>query len=120
VTAIESLAVAALCRWSYNRAKLHRGEPSEPSRHGYTPRQSRTADARHVRVIDFEPAFATVPPDARLPLVFIYRDQIPTRHAAAILGCSPQVAVFHADEALSRLTDALDRRDLLSPPLPSS
>jgi len=74
-------------------------------------RQSRQADARQVRRIDFERAFLT--PDDGIPLLLVYRDQLPLKHVADILGCSPQLALHHADTGLSKLTDVLDRLHLL-------
>ena len=112
MTALESLAVAALRRWSFDRAQLRHGTP-QVKRNGFTPRQSRQADARQVRIIDFERAFATLPPDQRTPLLLFYRDQLSPHHVADILGCSPQLAQFHAACALAHLTDSLDRLHLL-------
>lgn len=111
-TAIQSLAVASLRRWFYDRAKLHQGEASQAQHNGYTPRQSRQADARQVRCIDFERAFAILTPDDRIPLLLVYRDQLPLKHVADILGCSPRLALYHADSGLAKLTDVLDRLHL--------
>lgn len=99
-------------RWSFDLAQLRRGT-KQAKRNGFTPRQSRQADARQVRIIDFERAFATLPLDQRTPLLLLYRDQLSPRHVADILGCSPQLAQFHAARALAHLTDALDRLHLL-------
>ena len=114
-TAIQSLAVASLRRWSYDRAKLHQGEASQAQHNGYTPRQSRQGGrARQVRCIDFERAFAILTPDDRIPLLLVYRDQLPLKHVADILGCSPRLALYHADSGLAKLTDVLDRLHLLA------
>jgi hypothetical protein len=47
-----------------------------------------TADARIVRVLDFERAFAMLEEEQQLALALIYRDNQPQDKAADAIGCS--------------------------------
>jgi DNA-directed RNA polymerase specialized sigma24 family protein len=80
---------------------------------GWRERRATEADARNVRVIDFEKALATLDPAHQYALILTYRDRAGHAATAAALGCSVRTLAYMLPAARRRLADALDRRDLL-------
>jgi DNA-directed RNA polymerase specialized sigma24 family protein len=85
--------------------------------HRYNPptqkRRETDADARNVRVIDFEKALATLDTAHQLALILTYRGRAGHAATAAALGCSIRTLAYMLPAARRRLADILDRRDLL-------
>lgn len=109
----EALAVTRLRQWAASRDLLLRGRGHSISRSGWVERRVRTFDAHHVRVIDFEAAFSTLPEAAQQMLLLIYRDNMRKHEAASVLGVHVRTVFLHLPKALAALADALDRRHLL-------
>jgi DNA-directed RNA polymerase specialized sigma24 family protein len=80
---------------------------------GWRERRETDADARNVRVIDFEKALATLDTAHQLVLLLTYRDRQGHAATAAALGCSVRTVAYILPAARRRLADVLDRRDLL-------
>lgn len=113
MTTTESLAVLRLRQWAYDRALARAGAAIDLRRQGWIERRSRQADARLVRVLDFERAFAHLPHSARALLLLIYRDEKSESTAADILGISTRTVYTQLPHARRLLADTLDRADLL-------
>ncbi len=95
------LAILRLRQWAVESKALKCG------------RRETDADARNVRVIDFEKALATLDTTHQLALLMTYRDRAGHAATAAALGCSIRTLAYMLPAARRRLADVLDRRDLL-------
>jgi DNA-directed RNA polymerase specialized sigma24 family protein len=113
VSSFEALAVAALRRWCTERAALRKGEVSNVAAQGWQPRNARAADARIVRVLSFEQAFATLAEREQSALLLAYRDGLSTGAVSNALRLSVPLTQARLVRARLSLADALDRRDLL-------
>jgi hypothetical protein len=115
MTTIEALAVTSLRRWAQDRSAIRncKSPRAYSSGAGWIERRSCDADARQVRVIDFERAFDALPDADKLPILLTYRDGVPAHAAARILHTTPSVASYNSRQALTRLANILDRLDLL-------
>lgn len=112
-TSGEVLAVARLRQWAADRLAVQHGRVTNYKRQGWQQRNSRSEDAKIVRVIAFAEALATLDPDEQAALVLAYRDREREPDIAAALGCSTRKICYLLPTARRKLADALDRRDLL-------
>jgi DNA-directed RNA polymerase specialized sigma24 family protein len=113
VTTSETLAVLRLRQWAYDRAQARAGRTAVLAQRGFVERRSRNADARLVRILDFERAFGHLPDEARALLVAIYRDGASQERAADLVGISPRAVNYLLPQARCALAEVLDRADLL-------
>jgi DNA-directed RNA polymerase specialized sigma24 family protein len=107
------LAILRLRQWAVDRNALKCGRTTRMTHAGWRERRQSEADARNVRVIDFEKALATLDPAHQLALLLTYRDRQGHAATAAALGCSVRTVYYLLPAARRRLADVLDRRDLL-------
>ena len=107
------MAIMRLKQWAFERVALRHGRTCKPEFSGWKERRSREADSRQVRVIDFELALAKLDPLHQQILVLTYRDGIRHKEAAHMLGMSERNIYYLLPAARRRLTDVLDRLDLL-------
>jgi DNA-directed RNA polymerase specialized sigma24 family protein len=107
------LAILRLRQWAVDRTALKCGRTTRLTHAGWRERRQSEADARNVRVIDFEKALATLDTAHQFALVLTYRDRAGHAATAAALGCSIRTLAYMLPAARRRLADALDRRDLL-------
>ena len=107
------MAIMRLKQWAFERTALRHGRTSKPEHSGFKERRLREADSRHVRVIDFERALSQLDPMHQQILLLTYRDGIRNAEAASIIGCSARNFYYLLPAARRRLTDVLDRLDLL-------
>ena len=107
------LAILRLRQWAVERTALKCGRTTRLTNAGWRERRETDADARNVRVIDFEKALATLDTAHQYALVLIYRDRVGHAATAAAIGCSIRTLAYMLPAARRRLADALDRRDLL-------
>ena len=113
MTAIEALAVARMSEWAHDRNACRQGCIAVYKAHGFVERRSRAADARLVRVINFERAFATLHDTYQTALLLAYRDGCRPHRLALLLHTNPAQAQTWLILARQALADALDRRHLL-------
>jgi len=85
----------------------------EYKREGWTPRCSRTYDARIVRVMDFERALARLPEEEQAILMLIYRDREGQRRTSQSMRCSARKLSYTLPIARQHLAAELERLDLL-------
>jgi hypothetical protein len=74
------LAIFHLRRWAVESKALKCGRTIRMTNAGWRGRRATEADARNVRVIDFEKALATLDPAHQYALILTYRDR--AGHAA--------------------------------------
>lgn len=112
---LEHLAVARLRQFAYDRRQLRHGRAcdTKPKPGRTNPRQPNRFDARLVRCIDFERAFATLRPEHQALLWLRYADGDDMPATAAAAGVSIRTATNHMPAARKALAQALDRLDLL-------
>lgn len=114
MTAFEAMAVARLRQWSSTRQTLLSGRGHAPTdTPGWVERRVRNFDAAHVRVIDFERALSTLPPDSQTVLLLVYRDRLSVHAAAKIMHNNERTLHTWLRVARIDLANALDKRDLL-------
>lgn len=113
LTVNETLTIVRMRQWMYDRAALRAGRTVNLLREGFTPRDQRHADARSVRVLDFERAFGLLPPRARALLVLRFVERTERKSLAEMFDTCERTNQTHTKEALSMLADILDRRGLL-------
>ena len=107
------MAIMRLKQWAFERTALRQGNTARLSRAGWRERRQREADSRNVRVLDFERALSHLDPMHQQILLLTYRDGIRHREAANMLGMSERNVYYLLPAARRRLTDILDRLDLL-------
>ncbi len=113
ITPQEVLAIARIRQWTCDRAALRSAHTCEYKRSGWTPRSSRTHDARIVRVIDFERALARLPEEEQAILMLIYRDREGFRRTSQTMRCSNRKLSYALPIARTHLAAELERLDLL-------
>ncbi len=113
MTVNETLAVIRMRQWSGDKDRTRRGTATMLRASGWTPRDSRQADARIVRMIDFERALAVLPVHQQTPLLLAYRDGLNTAEVSRTLCQSVAAAASTLRAARRALASALDRRCLL-------
>ncbi len=101
-----------LKQWAFERTLLRQGNTARLKRSGWRERRLRESDSRQVRVLDFERALAQLDPRATL-LVLTYRDKVRYEDIAAVLGCCVRKIAYLLPATRRRLTDILDRLNLL-------
>ena len=82
------LAILRLRQWAVERTALKCGRSTRLTNAGWRERRETDADARNVRVIDFEKALATLDTAHQYALVLTYRDRVGHAATAAAIGCS--------------------------------
>ena len=108
----EAIALSRLRQWRYERCAIYTGKSVQYHRQGWQRRDNRQADARIVRVIDFDRAFATLHPVDQAALI-LFAEGHTRRHAAHILACAERTAATHRRKALAALAAVLEKLDLL-------
>jgi DNA-directed RNA polymerase specialized sigma24 family protein len=107
------MAILRLRQWAVERNALKCGRTTRLTSVGWRERRETDADARNVRVIDFEKALSTLDTTHQQALVLTYRDRQGHAATAAAIGCSIRTLAYMLPAARRRLADVLDRRDLL-------
>jgi DNA-directed RNA polymerase specialized sigma24 family protein len=107
------LAILRLRQWAVERNALKCGRTARLTNAGWRERRETDADARNVRVIDFEKALATLDTAHQYALILTYRDRAGHAATAAAIGCSVRTLAYMLPAARRRLADVLDRLDLL-------
>jgi DNA-directed RNA polymerase specialized sigma24 family protein len=92
---------------------MRAGEVVRLQASGWTPRDQRHCDARLVRVLSFEQAFASLEDREQSALLLAYRDGLSARAVSAILREPVSATQARTAQARLSLANALDRRDLL-------
>ena len=113
ITPNEVLAICRLRQWSADRVSLRGGKTTDYQRQGYTPRNNRAADAKLVRVIDFERALARLSDQEQALLILTYAEKQTRQDTARALHCSTRCADYNLVTARRRFAAILDRLDLL-------
>ena len=108
----EAIALARLRQWRYERTAICRPAAVTFHRTGWQRRDNRHADARIVRVIDFERAFAHLCRTDQATLI-LEAEGHTYRYASRILACSERTAANHRHSALAALAAILEKLDLL-------
>ena len=109
----EALAIVRLRQWSEDRAQLRAGRAVHHRLAGYRERRQRDADARNVRVVDFERAFSHLSQDEQTLLAAVYLDRLDKVTAAMLLQIPPRTVALKLPAARQHLANILDRLDLL-------
>jgi DNA-directed RNA polymerase specialized sigma24 family protein len=109
----EALAVARLRQWCADRIALHHGRTTDYQRAGWQARDTRQADARIVRVVDFSRALASLTGEEQAALILHYRDREPEDRIALALRCSIRKVCYVIPQARQKLAARLDALDLL-------
>ena len=107
------LAILRLKQWAVDRAALRNAKATHLSHTGWRERRQRDADARQVRVLDFERAMSRLDPAHQFALILTYRDGQGHQDAAAALGCSVRTLAYLLPAARTRPAATLDRLDPL-------
>jgi DNA-directed RNA polymerase specialized sigma24 family protein len=107
------LAIIRLKQWAIDRDGLKNAKTCNYERKGWTQRNNRHADARIVRVIDFERAFNKLSMEDKTVLLLTYRESQGQTITAAAAECSVRKLAYLIPNARQHLADALDRLDLL-------
>lgn len=107
------MAIIRLKQWAYERTSLRQGNTARLKRSGWRERRLRENDSRQVRVLDFERALSQLDPAEQQILVLTYRDKLRYEDIAKVLGCSVRKINYLLPTARRKLTDILDRLDLL-------
>ena len=82
------LAIVRLKQWATDRAAIKTAKTTHYQRTGWVQRNNRMADARIVRILDFERILARLSAPERIALILTYRDAMPHAEAAALAGYS--------------------------------
>ena len=109
----EALAVARLRQWCADRLQLASARTVEYRPRGWQQRDSRTFDARLVRVIDFSRALATLDGEEQAALVLSYRDRQTRPDVARALHMSASKLAYMIPAARKKLAARLCELDLL-------
>ena len=88
LTPDENLAILRLRQWTADRAALRSAKVTQYQRLGWRERRARDADARLVRVIDFERALGQLPDEQQALLMLTYRERQSQDTIAKLTGCS--------------------------------
>ncbi len=109
----EVLAIVRIRQWAADRAALRSARTVEYQRTGWQARNTRTFDARIVRVIDFERALATLTLEEQTVLLLTYRDGERQAATAHVANCSIRKLAYTLPAARKHLAEVLDRLYLL-------
>jgi DNA-directed RNA polymerase specialized sigma24 family protein len=112
---VEHLAIARLKQFVYDRRLLRQGRlAAKPGTRGNRgPKDPTLWDARAVRCIDFERAFAQLKPEHQQLLWLRFGDGESMACCAAVIGTSPRTASYTVHNAAGNLGRILDELDLL-------
>lgn len=113
LTPNEVLALTRMRQWIYDRAALRSAKTTDYRKVGWRERRQCEADARLVRVIDFERALSRLSGDEQTILLSVYRDRNGNRDTARLCGYSERKLSYTLVLARLHLADVLDRLDLL-------
>jgi DNA-directed RNA polymerase specialized sigma24 family protein len=113
IPANQILAIIRIRQWHVDRAALKTAKVTHYQRRGWTQRTNCNADARIVRVLDFERAFAQLTEEEQTVLAARYRDGCRQDEAAKATACSPRKVAYLLPIARQHLAEILDKLDLL-------
>ncbi len=113
MTLPETLAVAAIRRWCYDRQKLKNGETVSYKRSGWAERRQRDLDARLVRVLDFEKIFQTLTSEEQIMLTLAHCNGYTEAEMSAMTNLSVRSIATYLPQTRYKLAMALDAVDLL-------
>lgn len=113
MTLDETLAVLRMRQWSSDKDRSRRGTLTAYRPRGWTPYNQRQADARIVRMLDFEQAFSALPPGQQTLLLLTYRDGLSAAAAGRTMRQPIPTILYYLGNARRALARALDRRCLL-------
>ena len=113
LTPDENLAILRIRQWSTDRAALHSAKSTDYQRQGWRERRARDADARLVRVIDFERALGQLSDEHQCLLMLQYRERHTFETISRLTGCSIRAIAYKLPAARKALAATLDRLDLL-------
>lgn len=113
MTPNEVLTIARMRQWRAERTALRHGKTTRYRSTGWQQRTARQADARHVRVIDFERAFGLLDAEDQQILQLVYAERQQREDVARIMGWSVRKLSYKLPTALQQLASVLDRLDLL-------
>jgi DNA-directed RNA polymerase specialized sigma24 family protein len=113
MSAAEVLAVTRLRQWNADRLALRASRTTDYRRHGWQARDTRTFDARLVRVLDFERALGRLPEEEQMLLLLTYRERQRYDEISKILNCSLRKVTYALPTARRHLADILDKLDIL-------
>ena len=92
---------------------MRNGRTTDYQREGWRQRDARSADARIVRVVDFERCLSRLPQAAQVMLVLAHRDGHSHHQLALMSGTSPRFIQYQLSAARESLAAALDEADML-------
>jgi DNA-directed RNA polymerase specialized sigma24 family protein len=95
------------------RCPLCVSRTSDFRRQGWQARDTRTFDARLVRVLDFERALGRLPEEEQMLLLLTYRERQRYDEISKILNCSLRKVTYALPTARRHLADILDKLDIL-------
>jgi DNA-directed RNA polymerase specialized sigma24 family protein len=113
LTPDENLAILRIRQWTADRAALHTAKVTQYERHGWRERRARDADARLVRVIDFERALGQLSDEHQCLLMLQYRERHSFETIARLTSMSVRAVCYKLPAARKALASTLDRLDLL-------
>jgi RNA polymerase sigma factor (sigma-70 family) len=113
MTSNEVLAITRLRQWSVDRLALRASRTTEYRRTGWQARNTRSFDARLVRVIDFDRALGQLSEEEQTVLLLVYRERQPQEEVCKILHCSVRKVSYILPRARKRLAETLDKMDIL-------
>ena len=113
MSSAEVLAITRLRQWAVDRLALRASRTTDYKRTGWQARDTRTFDARLVRVLDFERALERLPEDEQMLLVLTYRERQCHQEVSKILRCSVRKLYYTLPAARKHLAEILDKLDIL-------
>lgn len=113
MTIDEVMAIARLRQWANDKRALQSARTTNYQRRGWQSRNSRSFDARQVRVIDFERVLGSLEDNEQATLVLRYRDKERAESIAKMLACSVRQVAYLEIRARHKLAARLDQLQLL-------
>ncbi len=113
MTPSEALAVCRLRQWHSDRTAARAGHICSYRNTGWIERRQRQTDARIVRMLDFEKAFASLTDAEQIMLASAYADGAVSTDTARAAGCCVRKIAYALPAARRHLADALAALDLL-------
>jgi DNA-directed RNA polymerase specialized sigma24 family protein len=109
----EVLTICHLKQWAQDRTAIRAGHTTNYEATGYRKRRSSDADARVVRVVDFERAMSFLPEQDQAILLLTYRDHFTYAETSCIVGVSVRTLCHKIPVARKRLAAILEHLSLL-------
>jgi DNA-directed RNA polymerase specialized sigma24 family protein len=109
----EVLAVIRLRQWGADKTALSCAHTTDYQRTGWKERRLRDADARIVRVLDFERALSQLSEEEQGALMLRYRERQHDSETAKLIHCSVRKLAYLIPQARRHLVEVLSRLDLL-------